>query len=140
MKRNLVTFAALIVLIGSAGIGANILLDSLSSGVAALLSWGLFILEIWFIFDLVVQLIYWFAGIPAGTKKLNHQQAGIVNKYWMTWLIAALTTGLVYILLFERDHLSGSLLLLGGSALLILLGSLYQRQRIMGHTKKELFQ
>ncbi len=140
MKYNLKTFSLVAVLITT----GLLLVDKLSGdlpdnlqGPASLLTLFLFL---WVPFDLIVKVIYRFAAVPAGTKKLNHRQSEDINRYWVAWMTVAPISAVVFTLLFDRTHWQSTLAFGSVFMLLVLLSFLNRKNKLMGHTKKELFQ
>lgn len=71
--------------------------------------------------------------------RLSHQQAALVRKYWLTWLITSLVTGTMYVLIFNISQWKSALVVGAFFTIAVLLGIASSRQRIGGHTKKEIF-
>ena len=148
MTRNLKTFIVLAGLITAGFISAQNLVDHLPSALQAVSSLVLLITFFWVYFDLVVKIIYRLVGVSTEKAKsraknepirLTHQQAAAVNRYWIAWLATSLIVTVANTLLFERSHLITAFLLDGAFLVVISLAVINSKQKIMGHTKKELF-
>jgi|SRR6266404_6357028 len=144
MTRNLRIFIGVTTVLTILYLAANDLVDHLSGGAQTLASWILLILALWVAFDLILKIIYRLAGI---TKKLmdpfparlTHQQAAIVNKYWIAWLGSSLPTAFVYTLLFQRNQWKSALLTGGVIIVVVVLAVMNSKQKIAGHTKDQIF-
>jgi magnesium-transporting ATPase (P-type) len=141
MTHNLKKFIGLTVLINLVLIFIPRLVDLLPENYQNFASFIVIVFDLWVVFDLITRLIYKMAGISRSDgrrKKLTHQEADTVNRYWMAWLSTSLVTVVAYVLLFDRNWRTSLYILIAGLAVILLVGINY-KYKIMGHTKKELF-
>lgn len=145
MKNNrLLLIAISVILVSSLGAASLIvphLPGALSSVGSLVLLFGFF----WITFDLIVKIIYKLTGVTKSLRdkaprRLTHKQSETVNSFWLTWIVTALVSGSIYILLFEREQWKSNFIIGGGFGLLVLLAYIKRRQSILGYSKKDLFQ
>ena len=143
--KNLLQFIAASVLLSIAVILAPQALALVDDGLMGTIgSLALLAFYAWILFDVIIRLIHTCAGITKSlkekpAKKLTHQQAAIVNTYWMIWLFSTLATGAVYTFIVDTSNWKLSIGLAVGGAIAAILAYVNSKQKIMGHTRKELF-
>lgn len=139
MTGTLFKFALVASVITVSLLGIQDLANRSTGTISSIAGLAGFVLFLWFVFDGVVKLIYAFAKVPRG-KKLTHKQAAIIRNFWNVWLITGVLTMTVYAVLFNRDDMVTALGIAGIFTLVVLLAYINNRNKLMGHTKKELFQ
>ena len=140
MSRNLRNFMGITILITVGWLTANDLVSHLPSGIQKFSSFLLYALSWWIFFDWIVKIIYKITGIPAGkNQRLTHRQSATLKRYWIAWLLTSLVSGLAYSYVVHGTLTKTNLIFGAVAVLLIFLAYLSNRQKIMGHTKKELF-
>lgn len=148
MVRKTSAFIALSAIITAGYLAALDLLDKLSPGFQSIGSIILLIVFFWLFFDGILKIIYRFSGVERQSKKpktniesprLTHQQAAAVNRYWIIWLATSMLVSASYILIFARGNWKTAALWGSAIVAVLFLAYLNTRQRIMGHSKKDLF-
>ena len=144
MKSKLNKFIGVIAIITLLYMVANDLETRLPAGIQGVVGFGLVVFFFWFVFDFVIKIIYRMSGITTRLMdpkpaKLNHTQAEVVKKYWIAWLATGLIVSIAYTLILHINHWKTSLIYGAAFGLLVMFGFLSSKQRIMGHTKEEIF-